>query len=436
MNKKFASLFLTIILSVAVLNSCSKSDSGSNNTDPCAGKTILISGVVTPTASSTSATGALTISASGSTGFTFSNGSGAYQVSGNFSGLAAGNYTINAKDAAGCVKSQVFTVTVAACPTIAVTGTTTSATSSTSANGAINATATGSTGFTYRLDAGAFQPTGVFTSLTTGTYLVTAKDANGCTGTHTFVVSNAACPTITVSVVSTQTSGPAATNGTVTASATGGASPYQFSINSGAFQAGNLFSNMAVGSYTVVAKDANGCLGSVNGTVTSVACPTITVSFTTTPTSSSTTSTGTVTVTASGGTSPYLYAINGSAFQTSNLFSNMPAGTFTVAVRDINGCQGSASGSITVASSSTVTINIASFAYNPSPATVNVGTVVKWKNLDGAPHTATSDTGIFDTGTLTTGSTSSGYTATTPGTYPYHCLIHGTSMAGTLIVIP
>ena len=74
--------------------------------------------------------------------------------------------------------------------------------------------------------------------------------------------------------------------------------------------------------------------------------------------------------------------------------------------------------------------------YSPSTQTVAKGTIVFWKNTASVAHTATSNTGVFDTGTLSPGSTSTGYTANTAGTYPYHCLIHGLTMAGTLIVNP
>ncbi|MCB0637120.1 MAG: gliding motility-associated C-terminal domain-containing protein, partial [Lewinella sp.] len=39
-----------------------------------------------------------------------------------------------------------------------------------------------------------------------------------------------------------------------------------------------------------------------------------------------------------GGMSPYLYALEGQPFQTSNLFGNLSAGVYTVTVQDLNGC--------------------------------------------------------------------------------------------------
>jgi plastocyanin len=73
-------------------------------------------------------------------------------------------------------------------------------------------------------------------------------------------------------------------------------------------------------------------------------------------------------------------------------------------------------------------------AYGTNPLTVPVGTTVNWVNEDSALHSATSDTPGFDTGVLQTGQNSS-FTFTQPGTFPYHCSVHGQqSMSGTIVV--
>jgi plastocyanin len=48
-------------------------------------------------------------------------------------------------------------------------------------------------------------------------------------------------------------------------------------------------------------------------------------------------------------------------------------------------------------------VRIADFDYEPSVLDVTPGTVVKWTNEDGAPHTATAQDDIFDTGRLDKG---------------------------------
>ncbi len=84
-----------------------------------------------------------------------------------------------------------------------------------------------------------------------------------------------------------------------------------------------------------------------------------------------------------------------------------------------------------------VNISMSYMAYAPATRTVAKGSIVKWTNNDTYVHTVTSDDGVsFDSKNIPIGSTYS-YTASAPGTYYYHCTIHGsTMMSGTLIVNP
>jgi plastocyanin len=68
-------------------------------------------------------------------------------------------------------------------------------------------------------------------------------------------------------------------------------------------------------------------------------------------------------------------------------------------------------------------VEIANFAYDPDPVTVQVGGKVIWVNQDSAPHTATAEDGSFDTGTLEEGKLKS-ETFKQAGTYDYICQIH------------
>lgn len=113
MNKRIVTGLSLISLAFVITNftACSKSDpSPAPPTDVCAGKTIVIT--ATPTAATAcGAKGSISATASGSTGFTYKlNSGGTYQPSGTFSDVAAGDYTMFAKDAAGCEKSVAVTV--------------------------------------------------------------------------------------------------------------------------------------------------------------------------------------------------------------------------------------------------------------------------------------------------------------------------------------
>jgi plastocyanin len=81
--------------------------------------------------------------------------------------------------------------------------------------------------------------------------------------------------------------------------------------------------------------------------------------------------------------------------------------------------------------------------YNPSEITVQVRDQVTWTDNSVAPHSVTADNGLFDSHPGCNGSNTGAcmkinekfsFTFQNPGTYRYHCKVHGSSMAGTVIV--
>ncbi len=319
--------------------------------DPCSGVTIVVTAAKTD-ASPNQNNGTITVTATGGTGFTYNLNGGAFQSSNVFTGLAAGNYTVAAKNADGCIGITQVTIAVndpCAGVTVVVTTTQVNPTAGQS-NGSITATATGGTGFTFSLNNGPFQSSGTFTGLAAGNYTVTAKNSNGCLGTVTVALgSTNPCAGVTITVTLTKTDpAPGQSNGSITATATGGTG-FTYSLNGGAYQASGTFTGLAAGTYTVTAKSSNGCLGSAQITLTtSNPCAAINIVITTAIVNNTpcvTPATGKITVTATGSTG-FTYNINGGAYQASNVFSNLAMGNYTVAVKDVNGCTKTATAAV------------------------------------------------------------------------------------------
>jgi plastocyanin len=78
---------------------------------------------------------------------------------------------------------------------------------------------------------------------------------------------------------------------------------------------------------------------------------------------------------------------------------------------------------------------IADDLFFPDTVTIKVGNYVTWFNAGVSNHTSTSDTGVWNSGTIPPGNNDQRL-FNTVGTFPYHCTIHGLSMAGTVIVTP
>lgn len=82
--------------------------------------------------------------------------------------------------------------------------------------------------------------------------------------------------------------------------------------------------------------------------------------------------------------------------------------------------------------SSSATVMIQNFAYNPNTLTVKAGTNVTWVNQDSAIHDVASDSGAFASKDLAKGESYT-HNFTKPGEYSYHCNEHP-SMTGKIIV--
>ena len=275
-----------------------------------------------------------TITATGSGGippYQYSIDAGTtYQFSNVFFGLAPGVYTITIKDNTGCTNTVSATVTSSNAPPVTAVTTASSCSANT---GTITATGSGGiTPYTYSINGTTFQVSNVFNAVGGGTYIVYIRDNAGCIGTSTVVVAAAAGPLITATVTPSSCN---INDGTITATGTGGTPPLQYSINGSTYQAGNLFTGLAPGNYTVYVKDANNCIKTTNVTIANASGLSLTVSA---AWSSCSGNAGTITATATGGAAPLQYSLDGTTYQVSNVFTGLAAGNYTVYVKDVNGC--------------------------------------------------------------------------------------------------
>ena len=184
--------------------------------------------------------------------------------------------------------------------------------------------------YSYLINPGGFTTQGAG-SLPAGTYTGTVTDANECTATATFVVSEA--PDVVVNISGDDLLCGAGATGTLTATpASGPVSQYTYRWSTGAV--GPTITNVAPGTYTVTATDANGCTGTATATVRTINLD-LTVSGT--DASCADTNDGTATATASGGDQPYTYRWSNNA--TTRTITGLAPGVYRVTVTEANDCK-------------------------------------------------------------------------------------------------
>lgn len=251
-----------------------------------------------------------------------------------YTGLTAGSYTIHIKDSALCYLDTTFTVTqpAAVLPSHVVTNVGCYGT----ATGIITMSATGGTpAYLYNINGGAYTNNGVFSNLAAGTYIIGIKDSHNCQKKDTVVVTQP--PLLNLDSVNVQQIlCHGNTNGGFTIYGSGGTPPYTFAYNGANFQAGNIFSGLGPGVYTLDLIDANGCVQDTVIVLTDPA-PTL-VNLTLQRPSCNNFSNGAITANAYNSQAPYTYALDAGAFGNNNVFTGLPSGTHTIHIKNANGC--------------------------------------------------------------------------------------------------
>ncbi len=208
--------------------------------------------------------------------------------------------------------------------------------------------------YMYKINNGPYGLIFTFTNLVSDIYTVYIKDAKGCVYEEDVFVYDVPAPPI--SAVNVTAPGCGLSNGQIEIIASGGKPPLTYSIG-GAFQPSNLFTGVAAGNYTITVKDAAGCTTTTTTVVPATPAPTINnVNLMDTQCGQST---GSITILASGGVPPLTYSITGGApFLSSNIFTGLSSGTYTVVVHSSNGCE--AMQNVTINSTGAQSSNVSS----------------------------------------------------------------------------
>ncbi len=330
--------------------------------------------------------------------YTYSVDASAFTASTSYTGIAAGPHSIQVKDANSCIFSTNVTISNASGPTAIAT--TPASASCGLSNGTLmlGAVTGGTTPYTYSVDASAFTVSTSYSGMAEGSHSVQVRDANGCIFSTSVAIGNASGPTDIVATTANASCG--LNNGTFTLySVTGGTSPYTYSVDASAFTASTSYSGMSAGPHSVKVRDANGCIFSTSVTISNASGPT---DIAATPANASCgQSNGTITLGAvAGGTAPFTYSIDTSAFSPLTFYSGIAAGPHSVQVRDVNGCIFSTSVTISnVGGPTAIVATPANASCGLSNGSIILGTITGGT----APFTYSVDASVFTPSTFYSG---------------------------------
>jgi hypothetical protein len=264
-----------------------------------------------------------TITASGGTGYVWSNGPTTAAVLLNPNTTTT--YTVTVTDANTCENTGSIAVTVNPLPSLSFAGTDSICLGDTTL-----ITVSGAQDYAW-----GHGPTTAIVDLspTANTYYdVMAIDANGCVATDSLMITVHALPTVAISGVDTLCAGD-----TTALVASGGSS---YSWNTGDLTALINVGPITTTDYYVVGTDSNGCDGSDSITVVVHALPIATITGIDTICEGDST-----TLTASGGGTYFWSTFSALDSITVGPVTNT---TYTVTVTDANGCEGTASATVVV----------------------------------------------------------------------------------------
>lgn len=142
--------------------------------------------------------------------------------------------------------------------------------------------------------------------------------------------------------------------------------PYQYSINNGAFTTDSVFNNLSPGVYNLRVRNSIGCIETL--TPINVTEPTA-LSFVTDSVFAACGNNGIARVSVSGGTPPYAYLWNNFPPSFTDSAENLSPGIYKVLVSDLNACVDSID--VTVNGDSLFAVTI-----NPSSATIDFGSSI------------------------------------------------------------
>ncbi|MFB6306584.1 MAG: T9SS type A sorting domain-containing protein, partial [Flavobacteriales bacterium] len=273
----------------------------------------------------------------GTSPYEYSFDGGAFDTTTLYPGLSSGTYQVTVKDSNGCTFSENVSVNDQGGPNDMSFSI--SAETCGNNNGSVEITGVsgGISPYQYSFDGGSFSSNTLYNSLSSGNYTVIVKDSNGCQYSETVTVDG--YPAITSLNLNIEDETCSDNNGLIEIQGvSGGTAPYRYSLNGSSFTSTTMYDSLSGGTYTLAVKDSMGCTYNDTVNLTNKVGPSD-ISFNVTDATCGNDD-GVVDITGvTGVATPYEYSFDGSAFSSNTSYDSLAVGTYTVVVKDDNGCK-------------------------------------------------------------------------------------------------
>ena len=350
-----------------------------------------------------------------------------------FAGLGLGSYTFRVTDDGGCSYTESFAINDIS--SIKVT-----------AQLQANATCFGgidgrgrfvvdgfASSYSYQIDANP-AVTGYtdniinLTGLAAGTYSISVTDEDtNCSEVATLTISEPGSA-LTMTPALTPMDCSNNNRGSVRANATGGWGGYRYTLDRpvgsdiGPRSNPNFTGLNYPGNYVLTVEDGEGCTDTYNFTLSPTSSPSLVIDDSASDYCFDNTDAAAISVAASGGDSNYEYRINSGAWVAggaTELFSGLGPGSYTIQVRDGNGCTDTVSRNIQPQTTSTVTIQKElTCSINPVDGAAEIRVDLSNGNTPYQTYEVSYNSGAYDTPVAFAGN-SFVYTTVLDGTYQF-----------------
>lgn len=275
--------------------------------------------------------------------------------------LPAGDYSVTVTNDATC--EGTTTITLEEPTAITTTLDLTNPTCAVASNGAIIITAEGGTldpGNAYEFDFGSgFSTNNTFDNLAFGNFSIMVRDDNNCVITvdTDLIVPDTSPINAILDLVAPTCE--VALNGAITVQPIGNSVGMNLLYDFGnGFNTTNIAENLAFGDYTIRIQDADNCILTIDTNLVVSDAPPITAMVDALPVSCDVATNGSISVSAQSINNSDLVYNFGDGFEPSSLAENLPAGNYTIQIRDADNCVLSVDTSVVISDIAPIDANL------------------------------------------------------------------------------